>query len=348
MKKKALIFGITGQDGSYLAELLLKKKYQVHGVKRRSSSINTSRVDHIYQEPNEDRKNFFLHYGDITDSTSVSKIIEIIKPDEIYNLAAQSHVAVSFEVPEYTANADALGALRILEAIKFHKLEKKTKFYQAGTSEMYGKVQEIPQDETTNFYPQSPYGVAKLYAHWITKNYREAYNIFGSNGILFNHESPRRGETFVTKKIIKALVRIKMGYQKVLTLGNLDSKRDWGHAKDYVEAMWKILQQRKPDDYVIATGKQYSIRQFINFVSKKLNMKIVWRGKGLNEKGYDILNKKNVILVDKNYIRPLDVNTLLGNAAKARRELKWKPQINIHKLIDEMISEEMNILNNDK
>ena len=282
MKKKALIFGITGQDGSYLAEFLLKKKYLVHGVKRRSSSINTFRIDHIYQDPHVKSRNLILHYGDITDSTSVSKIIESIRPDEIYNLAAQSHVAVSFEVPEYTANADALGALRILEAIKFHKLEKKTKFYQAGTSEMYGKVQESPQNEKTNFYPLSPYGVAKLYAHWITKNYREAYNIFGSNGILFNHESPRRGETFVTKKIVRALVRIKMGKQKKLFLGNLDSKRDWGHARDYVEAMWKILQQKKPDDFVIATGKQLSIKQFINLVAKKLNLNILWKGKGLN------------------------------------------------------------------
>ena len=345
MKKKALIFGITGQDGSYLAEFLLKKKYSVHGVKRRSSSINTFRIDHIYQDPHIRSRNFFLHYGDITDSTSVSKIIEKIKPDEIYNLAAQSHVAVSFEVPEYTANADALGALRILEAIKFHKLEKKTKFYQAGTSEMYGKVQETPQNEKTNFYPLSPYGVAKLYAHWITKNYREAYNIFGSNGILFNHESPRRGETFVTKKIIRALVRIKMGKQKNLFLGNLDSKRDWGHARDYVEAMWKILQQKKPDDYVIATGKQLSIRQFINLVSKKLNIKIAWKGKGLKEKGYDSLTKKNIIQIDKNYIRPLDVNTLLGNASKARKKLSWKPKININQLIEEMISEEVKILN---
>ena len=345
MKKKALIFGITGQDGSYLAELLLKKKYLVHGVKRRSSSINTSRVDHIYQDPQVKSRNFFLHYGDITDSTSVSKIIELIKPHEIYNLAAQSHVAVSFEVPEYTANADALGALRILEAIKFHKLEKRTKFYQAGTSEMYGKVQETPQNEKTNFYPLSPYGVAKLYAHWITKNYREAYNIFGSNGILFNHESPRRGETFVTKKIVRALVRIKMGKQKKLFLGNLDSKRDWGHARDYVEAMWKILQQKKPDDFVIATGKQLSIRQFVNLVAKKLNMHIVWRGKGLNEKGFDLKSKKNIIMVDKNYLRPLDVNTLLGNATKARKKLSWKPNTNINQLIEEMISEEMNILN---
>ena len=342
MKKKALIFGLTGQDGSYLAELLLKKKYLVHGVKRRSSSINTHRIDHIYQDPHQKSRNFILHYGDITDSTSVSKIIELVKPDEIYNLAAQSHVAVSFEVPEYTANADALGALRILEAIKFHKLEKKTKFYQAGTSEMYGKVKEIPQNEKTDFYPLSPYGVAKLYAHWITKNYREAYNIFGSNGILFNHESPRRGETFVTKKIISALVKIKMGKQKKLFLGNLDAKRDWGHARDYVEAMWKILQQKKPDDFVIATGKQYSIRQFINFVSKKLNMRIRWSGKGINEKGYDLVSKKNIIFVDKNYLRPLDVNTLLGNAAKARKQLSWKPKTSIHQLIEEMISEEVN------
>ena len=345
MKKKALIFGITGQDGSYLAELLLKKKYLVHGVKIRSSSINTFRVDHIYQDPQIKSRNFILHYGDITDSTSVSKIIEKIRPHEIYNLAAQSHVAVSFEVPEYTANADALGTLRILEAIKFHKLEKKTKFYQAGTSEMYGKVQETPQNEKTNFYPVSPYGVAKLYAHWITKNYREAYNIFGCNGILFNHESPRRGETFVTKKIIRALVRIKMGKQKKLFLGNLDSKRDWGHARDYVEAMWKILQQKKPDDFVIATGKQLSIRQFINLVAKKLNFNIVWRGKGINEKGFDLNTKKNIIMIDKSYIRPLDVNTLLGNAAKARKQLFWKPKTNIHQLIEEMISEEVDILN---
>ena len=348
MKKKALIFGITGQDGSYLAEFLLKKKYQVHGVKRRSSSINTSRIDHIYQDRHERKRNFFLHYGDITDTTSVSKIIEITRPDEIYNLAAQSHVAVSFEVPEYTANADALGALRILEAIKFHKLEKKTKFYQAGTSEMYGRVQQIPQNENTNFYPLSPYGVAKLYAHWITKNYREAYDIFGCNGILFNHESPRRGETFVTKKIVRALVRIKMGKQKTLYLGNLDAKRDWGHAKDYVVAMWKILQQKQPEDFVIATGKQYSIRQFISLVSKKIDIKIIWKGKGLKEKGYDSISKKPIIAIDKNYIRPLDVNTLLGNASKARKKLSWRPKINIHKLIDEMIIEEENILENDQ
>ena len=348
MKKKvALIFGITGQDGSYLAELLLKKNYIVHGVKRRSSSINTTRIDHIYQDPHEKNYKFRLHYGDVTDSLSVSNIIKKTKPNEIYNLAAQSHVAVSFEVPEYTANADALGALRILEAIKFHKLEKKTKFYQAGTSEMYGRVQQTPQNENTDFYPLSPYGVAKLYAHWITKNYREAYNIFGCNGILFNHESPRRGETFVTKKIVRALVRIKKRKQKILYLGNLDSKRDWGHAKDYVVAMWKILQQKQPEDFVIATGKQYSIRQFISLVSKKINMKIIWRGKGLKERGYDSITKKPIIAIDKNYIRPLDVNTLLGNASKARKKLSWKPKINIHKLINEMILEEENILDNE-
>jgi len=344
MKKKiALIFGITGQDGSYLAELLLKKNYIVNGVKRRSSSINTSRVDHIYQDRHETNYKFRLHYGDITDSSSVSTLIKNIKPDEIYNLAAQSHVAVSFEVPEYTANADALGALRILEAIKFHKLEKKTKFYQAGTSEMFGKVQSIPQSEKTNFYPLSPYGVAKLYAHWITKNYREAYNIFACNGILFNHESPRRGETFVTKKIVSALCKIKERKQKKLFLGNLNAKRDWGHARDYCVAMWKILQQKNPDDYVIATGVQYSIKQFINLTAKKLNMKLVWKGKGIKEKAYDE-NGKSIIECDKNYFRPLDVNTLLGDARKARKQLKWKPKENINSLIDEMIQSEYQLL----
>tara|TARA_B100001093_G_C26855177_1_gene1027062 strand:+ start:5026 stop:6069 length:1044 start_codon:yes stop_codon:yes gene_type:complete len=344
MKKKvALIFGVTGQDGSYLSEFLLKKNYIVNGVKRRSSSINTSRVDHIYQDPHEKNYKFRLHYGDITDSTSVSSIIKKTQPDEIYNLAAQSHVAVSFEVPEYTANADALGALRILEAIKFHKLEKKTKFYQAGTSELYGNVQSIPQNEETPFYPLSPYGVAKLYAHWITKNYREAYKIFACNGILFNHESPRRGETFVTKKIISALCRIKCGKQKKLFLGNLNSKRDWGHARDYCLAMWKMLQQKKPDDYVIATGVQYSIKEFINLTSKKLGMKIAWRGKGINEKGYDKFGKV-IIQCDNNYFRPLDVNTLLGNAKKARKKLKWKPKENINSLIDEMIKSEQELL----
>ena len=348
MKKKiALIFGITGQDGSYLAELLLKKNYVVHGVKRRSSSINTSRVDHIYQDPHDKNYKFKLHYGDITDSSSVSSLIKYIKPDEIYNLAAQSHVAVSFEVPEYTANADALGALRILEAIKFHKLEKKTKFYQAGTSEMYGKVQSTPQNEKTSFYPLSPYGVAKLYAHWITKNYREAYNIFACNGILFNHESPRRGETFVTKKIISALCKIKLGLQKKLFLGNLNSKRDWGHARDYCYAMWKILQQKKPDDYVIATGNQYSIKQFINLTCKKLKMKIHWRGKGINEKAYNSAGFP-IIECDKNYLRPLDVNSLLGDARKAKRKLNWKPKENLNSLIDEMINAEYLNLNDNK
>ena len=312
----------------------------MHGVKRRSSSINTNRIDHIYQDPYQKKRNFILHYGDVTDSTSVSQIIKKIKPNEIYNLAAQSHVAVSFEVPEYTANADALGALRILEAIKFHNLQKITKFYQAGTSEMFGKVQTIPQNEKTNFYPLSPYGVAKVYAHWITRNYREAYNIFASNGILFNHESPRRGETFVTKKIISAMCRIKLGKQKKLFLGNLYAKRDWGHAKDYCFAMWKILQHKKPDDFIIATGKQYSIKQFINLVAKKLKMQITWKGKGLNEKGYN--NKKEPIIeCDKNYFRPLDVNTLLGDSRKARKDLKWKPKININMLIDEMIENEL-------
>jgi len=343
-KKIALIFGVTGQDGSYLAELLLKKNYIVHGVKRRSSSINTFRVDHIYQDPHDANYNFRLHYGDITDSSSVSSIIKKTKPEEIYNLAAQSHVAVSFEVPEYTANADALGALRILEAIKFHKLEKKTKFYQAGTSEMYGKVQTIPQNEKTGFYPLSPYGVAKLYAHWITKNYREAYGIFGCNGILFNHESPRRGETFVTKKIVAALCKIKEKKQKKLFLGNLNAKRDWGHARDYCIAMWKILQQKQPEDYVIATGIQYSIKQFINLTAKQLNMKIVWKGKGIKEKGYD---EKGIPIIecDKNYFRPLDVDTLLGDARKAKKKLKWKPTTKINSLIAEMIEAEYQSFN---
>ena len=337
MKKKALIFGITGQDGSYLADFLLKKNYIVHGVIRRSSSFNTGRIDHIYQDPHEKNRKFVLHYGDITDSISVSSILNKIRPDEIYNLAAQSHVAVSFEVPEYTANADAIGSLRILEAIKFHNLERKTKFYQAGTSEMYGKVQESPQNEKTPFYPRSPYGVAKVYAHWITVNYREAYNIFACNGILFNHESPKRGETFVTKKIVKALVKIKNGSQNKLYLGNIDAKRDWGHAKDYVEAMWKILQKKKPDDYVIATGKQYSVRQFIGLVAKQLDISLSWVGKGINEKGIDIKTKKIIIEIDRKYFRPLDVNTLLGDSKKAKYNLNWKPKINIHSLIKEMI-----------
>ncbi len=337
--KKALIFGVTGQDGSYLAELLLKKKYIVHGVKRRSSTINTSRIDHIYKDPHEKQVKFYLHYGDITDSSSVSSLVKKIMPDEIYNLAAQSHVAVSFESPEYTANADALGALRILEAIRFHGLIKKTRYYQAGTSEMFGKVQSIPQTEKTPFYPLSPYGVAKLYAHWITINYRQAYGIFASNGILFNHEGPRRGETFVTQKIVKALCKIKKNSQKKLYLGNLNAKRDWGDARDYVEAMWKILKHNKPDDFVISTGKQYSIKDFVNIVCKKLNINILWKGSEKNEKGF--WNGKPIVVCDTKYFRPIDVNTLLGKSTKARKILKWYPKISLSKMIDDMIKEEI-------
>ena len=341
MKKIALIFGITGQDGSYLAEFLLKKKYIVHGVKRRSSSINTGRIDHIYQDPHIKKRTFILHYGDITDSLSVTRLINQIKPNEIYNLAAQSHVHVSFESPEYTANADALGALRILEAIRFNKLEKKTKFYQAGTSELYGRNEKIPQNEKTIFHPASPYAVAKLYAHWITINYREAYKIFACNGILFNHESPRRGETFVTQKIIQALCRIKVNKQKTLYLGNMYSKRDWGHAKDYVQAMWSMLQQKKPEDFVIATGKQTNVKNFVNLVAKQLKIKISWKGKGINEKAIDE-NGKTIVACDKAYYRPLEVNTLLGDSRKARKKLKWNPKFNLNELISEMIEYEMN------
>jgi GDPmannose 4,6-dehydratase len=332
-KKKALIFGITGQDGAYLAKLLLSKKYIVHGVKRRSSSLNTSRVDDIYQDPHN-KSNFYLHYGDVTDSLSVLKNISSIKPDEIYNLSAQSHVKVSFDVPEYTANVDAIGALRILDAIKSLKLEKKVKYYQAGTSEMFG-ASKPPQSEKTNFYPRSPYAAAKLYAHWITINYREAYKIFACNGILFNHESPIRGETFVTKKIISALCKIINNSQKKLYLGNLYAKRDWGHAKDYVVAMWKMLQKKKPDDYVIATGQQYSVKQFINFTAKELGIFIKWKGRGVNEKGY--WNKRCIIEIDKEYFRPTEVNSLKGNSAKARRVLGWKPKTGIKALIKEMV-----------
>ena len=345
MRKVALIFGITGQDGSYLAEFLLKKKYIVHGVKRRSSSINTGRIDHIYQDPQIKKRTFILHYGDITDSLLVTRLIKEIKPHEIYNLAAQSHVQVSFESPEYTANADALGALRILEAIRFNKLEKKTKYYQAGTSELYGRNEKTPQNEKTNFHPASPYGVAKLYAHWITINYKEAYNIFACNGILFNHESPRRGETFVTQKIVQGLCRIKKNKQKTLYLGNLYSKRDWGHAKDYVEAMWLMLQQKKPIDLVIATGKQSTVKNFVNKVSKKLNMKIIWKGKGTSEKAVD-QNGKTIVACDKNYYRPLEVNSLLGDSRKARKILNWKPKTGLDDLISEMVNLELNRFNN--
>ena len=344
MKKTALIFGITGQDGSYLAELLLKKNYIVHGVKRRSSSINTGRIDHIYQDPQIKKRTFILHYGDITDSLLVTRLVKEIKPNEIYNLAAQSHVQVSFESPEYTANADALGALRILEAIRFNKLEKKTKYYQAGTSELYGRNEKTPQNEKTNFHPASPYGVAKLYAHWITINYKEAYNIFACNGILFNHESPRRGETFVTQKIVQALCRIKNKKQKILYLGNLNSKRDWGHAKDYVEAMWLMLQQKKPTDLVISTGKQTTVKNFVNKASKKLGMKILWRGKGINERGID-QNGRTVVACDISYYRPLEVNSLLGDSKKARKLLNWKPKFNLDSLISEMINLEMSRFN---
>ena len=344
MKKKiALIFGVTGQDGSYLSEFLIKKGYSVHGVKRRSSSFNTGRIDHIYQDPFGNRRNFFLHYGDVTDAISVSSLIKKIRPDEVYNLAAQSHVAVSFEVPEYTANADAVGALRILEAIKFHGFEKTTKFYQAGTSEMFGKVQEIPQNENTPFYPRSPYGVAKVYAHWITINYREAYNIFACNGILFNHESPRRGETFVTRKVVIALCKIKNDMQDRLYLGNLEAKRDWGHAKDYVVAMWKMLQKKNPSDYVIATGKQFSVKQFVDLVLKELKIKFIWKGKGIKSKCYT-LDGKCIVSCDKEYYRPLEVDTLLGNSTKAKKELNWTAKTTIQELVKDMVQSELEIL----
>ena len=339
MKKKiALIFGVTGQDGAYLSKFLLKKNYKVHGVKRRHSNLNTFRIDDIYKDPFAKGKNFFLHYGDITDSLSVHNIIKKVKPDEVYNLAAQSHVAVSFEVPEYTTNVDALGTLRILESIV--RINKKIKFYQAGSSEMFGKVVESPQNEKTPFYPRSPYGVAKLYSHWITVNYREAYKLFACNGILFNHESPLRGETFVTKKVVRALCRIKQKKQKKLFVGNLYAKRDWGHAQDYVKAMWKILQNNNPEDFVICTGKQYTIKQFINLVAKELNLKITWKGSGLNEKAYD--EKNNCIIeCSKKYLRPAEVDTLKGNFSKARKILKWKPEHDLKSLIEDMISYEL-------
>tara|TARA_B100001989_G_C24506213_1_gene447690 strand:- start:165 stop:1205 length:1041 start_codon:yes stop_codon:yes gene_type:complete len=344
MKKIALIFGITGQDGSYLAKYLLKKNYVVHGVKRRSSSINTSRVDDIYLDPHK-KTNFYLHYGDLTDSLSVLNIIKKVKPNEIYNLAAQSHVSVSFNVPEYTANVTAIGTLRILDAIFTLNLQKKTKFYQAGTSEMFG-ASKPPQNEKTNFYPRSPYGVAKVYAHWITVNYREAYNIFACNGILFNHESPMRGETFVTRKIVMALCRIYTSGKGRLYLGNIYSKRDWGHAEDYVVAMWKMMQQKKPNDYVISTGKQYTVKNFVNIVCKELKMKIVWKGRGLNEKAY--YKNKLIISIDKKYFRPTEVNSLLGDSRKARKELKWRPKHNLRSLAKDMIIKEIKAINENK
>ncbi len=337
--KKALITGITGQDGAYLAEFLLKKGYEVHGIKRRTSLFNTDRIDHLYQDPHERERKFILHHGDLTDSSSLLRIIQHVQPDEIYNLAAQSHVAVSFEEPEYTANSDALGTLRILEAIRILGLEKKTRFYQASTSELYGKVQEIPQNEKTPFYPRSPYAVAKLYAYWITVNYREAYGIYACNGILFNHESPFRGETFVTRKITRALARIKLGLQDKLYLGNLDAKRDWGHAKDYVEMQWLMLQQEQPEDFVIATGEQYSVRDFVNAAAEELGMKIRWEGKGIDEKGYWIDSadgEKQIIAVDPRYFRPTEVETLLGDATKAREKLGWTPRTTFRQLVSEM------------
>jgi GDPmannose 4,6-dehydratase len=344
--KKALITGITGQDGSYLAEFLLHKGYEVHGIKRRSSLINTDRIDHLYQDPHEQDLKFILHHGDLTDATSLIRIIQEVQPDEIYNLAAQSHVAVSFEEPEYTANSDALGALRILEAIRILKLEKKTKYYQASTSELYGLAQETPQTEKTSFYPRSPYGVAKLYAYWITINYREAYSIYACNGILFNHDSPVRGETFVTRKITRALARIKLGTQKNLYLGNLDAKRDWGHAKDFVEAQWLMLQQQHPEDFVIATGKQHSVRDFINEAAKNLDIDIIWKGKNLEEVGS--YNGKDIIKVDPRYFRPTEVETLLGDASKAKKKLNWFPKISFNQLVKEMVDVDLKLAKNDQ
>ena len=331
--KTALITGVTGQDGSYLAELLLEKGYKVHGIKRRSSSFNTDRINHIFDSDS----NFKLHYGDLTDSTNLIRLIQSIQPDEIYNLGAQSHVKVSFETPEYTANSDAVGTLRLLEAIRILGMEEKVRFYQASTSEMFGKVQEVPQKETTSFYPRSPYGVAKLYAHWITKNYREAYGLHASSGILFNHESPRRGETFVTRKITRGLSQISVGLQDCLYLGNLDAKRDWGHAKDYVRAMWLMLQQDEPDDYVIATGEQYSVREFVEKAAPFFGIKIEWMGEGLDEVGYDWSTKKTIIRVSDRYFRPTEVESLLGDASKAKKVLGWEPEITFDQLIEDMV-----------
>lgn len=340
-QKVALITGITGQDGAYLAELLLKKGYIVHGVKRRSSLFNTDRIDHLYQDPHVDNVKFKLHYGDLTDSTNLIRIIQQVQPDEIYNLAAMSHVAVSFETPEYTANADGIGTLRILEAIRILGLEKKTRFYQASTSELYGLVQESPQKETTPFYPRSPYAVAKMYAYWITVNYREAYGMYACNGILFNHESPIRGETFVTRKITRALSRIKLNLQDCLYLGNMDSLRDWGHAQDYVEMQWLMLQQSQPEDFVIATGVQYSVRDFVTIAAKELDIQVRWENKGVEEKGYDAATGKCIVQVDPRYFRPTEVETLLGDPTKAREKLGWTPKTTFHELVAEMVCEDL-------
>ena len=340
-KKKALITGVTGQDGAYLVEFLINKGYEVHGIKRRASSFNTSRIDHLYQDPHVKERNLYLHYGDLTDSTNLIRIMQQVRPDEVYNLAAQSHVAVSFESPEYTANADALGTLRLLEAIRILNLENKTKFYQASTSEMFGKVHESPQTEKTPFYPRSPYGVAKVYAYWMCVNYREAYGIYASNGILFNHESPIRGETFVTRKITRAVARIKLGLQNKLFLGNLDARRDWGHARDYVDAQWRILQHQHADDFVIATGKQYSVREFVNTAFKEIEIDIEWVGNGENEVGKNKSNGDVLIAIDKNYFRPTEVDSLLGNASKAYEKLGWQAQTSFEDMVAEMVREDI-------
>ena len=346
MTKTALITGITGQDGAYLAEFLLNKGYIVHGIKRRASLINTDRIDHLYQDPHVENQTLFLHYGDMTDSSSLVRVLQESQPDEIYNLAAQSHVAVSFEEPEYTANSDALGALRLLEAIRILKMEDKARFYQASTSELYGKVQEVPQSETTPFYPRSPYAVAKLYAYWITVNYREAYGMYACNGILFNHESPTRGETFVTRKITMALSRIKYGLQDRFYLGNLEAKRDWGHTRDYIEMQWLMLQQDAPEDFVIATGVQYSVRDFVEMAAKNIDIAISWEGEGVNEKGYD-QHGNCIVEVDPRYYRPAEVETLLGDASKAQQKLGWVPRITINELIDEMMYSDMKLAENE-
>ncbi len=347
IKKTALITGVTGQDGAYLAEFLLDKGYEVHGIKRRTSLFNTARIDHLFHDAHEHGKPFYLHHGDMTDSSSLTQIIQKVQPHEIYNLAAQSHVAVSFEEPEYTANSDALGPLRVLEAMRILGLQKKTRFYQASTSELYGLVQETPQKETTPFYPRSPYAVAKLYAYWITVNYREAYGMYACNGILFNHESPIRGETFVTRKITRALARIKLGLQDCLYLGNMDALRDWGHARDYVEMMWLMLQQDKPEDFVIATGTQYSVRDFVNAAAAELNIPIIWRGKGVEEKGYDAAGKC-IVSIDPRYFRPTEVETLLGDASKAKNKLGWVPKTTFKELVVEMVGEDFKIAERDE
>jgi GDPmannose 4,6-dehydratase len=347
LSKRALITGITGQDGAYLAEFLLAKGYEVHGIKRRASSFNTDRIDHLYQDPHERDVRMFLHYGDLTDATNLIRIIQQVQPDEIYNLAAQSHVQVSFETPEYTANSDALGALRILEAIRILRLENKTRFYQASTSEMYGKVQETPQRETTPFYPRSPYGAAKVYAYWITINYREAYGIYACNGILFNHESPIRGETFVTRKITRGLARIKEGLQDTIYLGNLDSLRDWGHARDYVQAQWLMLQQEHAEDFVIATGEQHSVREFVVLAGAELGMKIEWQGAGVTEQGIDANTGRAIVKVDRRYFRPTEVDTLLGDASKARRQLGWRAETSFATLVKEMVTADLDIARRD-